>query len=63
MKLASAIATWFKRPSDGEKRLLKRCGGDREQMERLIKHELDRRPGLSRAKASESAVDRWNRDR
>lgn len=64
MKLPNVIARWFrKRPSAAERRLLQRCAGDQAQVERLIAHELQRRPGLSRAEASESATDRWNRDR
>jgi hypothetical protein len=55
------FASWFKRPSSDELRLLRRCGGDEEQMERLIAHELARKPGLSREKASASALERWNR--
>jgi hypothetical protein len=64
MKLPSVIAKWFrKRPSAAEKRLLQRCAGDQAQMERLIGVELQRRPDLSRAEASERAIERWNRDR
>ena len=64
MKLPSVIAGWFRnRRSASEKQLLDRCWGDQEQMERLIRYELGRRPGLSRAQASDSALDRWNRQR
>jgi len=62
MKL-SFFSSWFKRPSASERRLLARCGGDAAQMERLIDFELARRPSLSRAAASESALDRWARGR
>jgi hypothetical protein len=59
-----AFTRWFShRPSQAEKRLLHRCFGDTAQMERLIAHEQGRRPRLSRAAASEAALDRWARDR
>jgi hypothetical protein len=32
-------------------------------MERLIGYELSRRPDLSRAAASQSAIDRWGNER
>ena len=64
MKLPTMIASWFrKRSSPAEKRLLVRCRGDRAQMDRLIAHELQSRPGLSRAEASQRAHERWTRDR
>jgi hypothetical protein len=64
MKLATRIANWFRKgPSAAEKRLLQRCAGDQAQMERLIAHELERSPGLSRAAASDRALERWSRDR
>jgi hypothetical protein len=64
VKLPKAISNWFRtRPSANEKLLLQRCAGDEAQMERLIRYELARRPQLSRSLASESALDRWNRDR
>jgi hypothetical protein len=59
----SALVSWFRRPSAAEKALLHRCGGDASQMERLIQHEVERRPGLSRATASRWALERWARDR
>jgi hypothetical protein len=59
-----AFKRWLlHRPSQAEKRLLHRCRGDAAQMERLIAHEQARRPQLSRAAASEAALDRWSRDR
>jgi hypothetical protein len=64
MKLLGAMAKWFRKgPSAAEKRLLQRCAGDHAQMDRLIAHELQRRPALSRAQAADNALDRWNRDR
>jgi hypothetical protein len=59
----SALASWFRRTSASEKALLQRCAGDKAQMERLIEHELERRPGMSRAIASRWALERWARDR
>jgi hypothetical protein len=63
MKLVAAFRTWFTRSSRAEKQLLRRCGGDADQTERLIRHELVRRPQLSRSAASQAALDRWTRDR
>ena len=64
MTLAAVFRTWFARgASRPEKQLLRRCGGDTEQVERLIRHELARRPQLSRSAASQAALDRWTRDR
>lgn len=64
MTLAALIRTWFARsPSRAEKQLLRRCHGDADQTERLIRHELARRPQLSRAAASQAALERWQRDR
>jgi hypothetical protein len=64
MNLAGAFRSWFsKGPSRAEKQLLSRCRGDSAQAERLINHELGKRPQLSRAAASEAALDRWSRDR
>jgi hypothetical protein len=60
MNLAS-LTTWFRRRTPEERLLLKRCAGDSAMMERLIQHELARRPDLSRAKASEWALERWLR--
>ena len=55
---------WFTPgPSHAEKQLLHRCFGDAAQAQRLIDHELARRPRLSRADAARSALDRWTRDR
>jgi hypothetical protein len=63
-RISTLFARWFRRgPGAEEKRLLRRCAGDPELTERLIGHELARRPGLSRAAAAESAEQRWNRDR
>jgi hypothetical protein len=64
MKLPGVFGKWFApRPSAAEKQLLARCRGDAAQIERLIGYELSRRPYLSRAAASEAALDRWTRDR
>ncbi len=65
MGLRKLFSGWFGGTGStaAEDRLVDRCRGDRELAERLINRELTRRPGLSRAKASESAVDRWNHER
>lgn len=55
------FASWFKQPATDEHRLLRRCSGDRAQMERLIAFEIARMPSLSREKASSWALERWNR--
>jgi len=58
------MSLWTKlfgtRVSPAERQLLKRCLGDSAQLERLIAHELERRP-QSRASASQAALDRWSR--
>lgn len=61
----SLFKRWFSgtRRGGDESRLLHRCHGDAELMERLIAHEQARRPEASRASAARSAIDRWNRDR
>jgi hypothetical protein len=67
LELPAVISRWFgnrpHRPSREEDRLLHRCKGDHELKERLIGAELARRPGMSRAAASMSAVQRWERER
>jgi hypothetical protein len=64
MRWILAVKTWFsRRPSQAEKQLLHRCFGDAAQMQRLIDHEVARRPKLSRADAAKAALDRWARDR
>jgi hypothetical protein len=64
MRLPKVLTRWFRSgPSQAEKRLLHRCAGDLAQAERLIDHELSRRPQISRAAACDAAVERWNRDR
>lgn len=60
--MLDALVRWFRGTSVAEKRLLHRCGGDSAQLERLIGYELQRRPGWSRAKAAQAALERWNRD-
>jgi hypothetical protein len=60
----SFFKKWFgSRPSRAEQQLLVRCRGDAEMIERLIGYEISRRPFLSRAAASEAALERWQRDR
>jgi len=60
----SLFSKWFSRgPSTAERKLLSRCMGDAAQTERLIGFELKRRPQLSRAAASQAALDRWSHDR
>jgi hypothetical protein len=64
MRFLEALRRWlFRRPSRAEKQLLQRCYGDPAHAERLIRHELARRPQLSRVAASKSALERWARDR
>jgi hypothetical protein len=60
------LSRWFgrsKRASGTERSLLDRCHGDQQLMERLIAAEVARRPGISRVAASQSAIERWKRDR
>jgi hypothetical protein len=45
-----------------EQQLLSACMGDRQVMERLVRFELDREPGISRAEGIARAADRWRRD-
>jgi len=61
----SLLRRWFggTRRGTDEARLLHRCHGDAALVERLIAHELARRPEASRAAAARSAMERWNRDR
>ena len=64
MSIASLFGRWFRRgPCPEEKRLLRRCAGDQALTERLIGHELKRRPDLSRAAAAEAADQRWAAER
>jgi len=48
---------------DVEADLLSACGGDRATMERLIRHELDRKPELERTGAALMALSRLRADR
>lgn len=69
------FSRWFRRASNdsnvsevpnassAEDRLVHRCRGDRELANRLVHRELAQRPGLSRARAAEVALDRWNHER
>ena len=50
------------RPWDQEAELLRLCHGDRELAERLIAHELERAPDLSRAGAALAAATRLKHD-
>jgi len=64
MRFLEALKKMFaRRPSRAERLLLQRCFGEPAQVERLIGHELARRPQRSRAAASQAALDRWTRDR
>lgn len=47
---------------DFEKDLLRACGGDREKVERLLRHEQTIKPHISRTKAAELALHRYKRD-
>lgn len=52
-----------RRGIDVEADLLSACGGDRATMERLIRHELDRKPELERIGAALMALSRLRADR
>ena len=52
-----------RRGIDVEADLLSACGGDRALMERLIRHELDRKPELGRTGAALMALSRLRADR
>ncbi len=52
-----------RRHIDVEADLLSACGGDRATMERLIRHELDRKPELERTGAALMALSRLRADR
>lgn len=52
-----------RRGIDVEADLLSACGGDRATMERLIRHELDRKPELERTGAALMALSRLRADR
>lgn len=51
------------RPWDQEAELLRLCHGDRDLAERLIAHELERAPDLSRAGAALAAATRLKHDK
>ena len=53
----------LRRGIDVEADLLSACGGDRALMERLIRHELDRKPELGRTGAALMALSRLRADR
>jgi hypothetical protein len=50
------------RQQEAEGRLRRVCKGDATQAARLIEHEIQRRPGLSRAEAAKRALDTLARD-
>ncbi len=52
-----------RRGVDVEADLLNACGGDRALMERLIRHETDRKPELGRTGAALMALSRLRADR
>ena len=54
-----------KRPGNGRQQdqLLRQCGGDRGQMQRLIAYEQRRQPGLTPEQAARSALENWGRER
>ena len=58
-----AGGTRRRRGVDVEADLLSACGGDRATMERLIRHELDRKPELGRTGAALMALSRLRADR
>lgn len=51
------------KPWDHETELLRLCHGDRQLMERLIRHEMERKPDLSRAGAMLAAATRLRHDK
>jgi hypothetical protein len=51
------------KPWDQEAALLRLCHGDKALMERLIRHELERNPELSRAGAALAAATRLKHDK
>lgn len=51
------------KPWDHEAELLRLCHGDRQLMERLIRHEMERKPDLSRAGAMLAAATRLRHDK
>ena len=48
---------------DVEGDLVNACGGDQAMAERLIRHEMERKPGLSRTGAAVMALSRLRDDR
>ena len=51
------------RPWDQEAELLRLCHGDKATAERLIQHEIDRAPEMSRAGAALAAATRLKHDK
>ena len=51
------------RPWDHEAELIKLCHGDKAMADRLIQHEIERAPGMSRAGAALAAATRLRHDK
>lgn len=64
--IAGVAWLWLRRgrgmPPRAETQLRSICFGDDGQKERLIKGEMTRSPGISRAEAARRAVQRYQRD-
>jgi hypothetical protein len=65
--VALGVWLWLRRKGgassrEGETRLRRICLGDDSQVDRLIKGEMARAPGISRAEAASRAVQRYQRD-
>ena len=65
--VAFGVWLWLRRNGgassrDSETRLRRICLGDDRQGDRLIKGEMARAPGISRAEAASRAVQRYQRD-
>jgi hypothetical protein len=62
---AVALVYWYAHKGAGyapERRLRLLCRGDGALTERLIEHEMQRRPGISRREAAGRAIDSYRRD-
>ena len=62
-RLFSAFRSKRFRPWDHEAQLLRLCHGDRAMAERLIRHELERTPTMSRPGAALAAATRLRHDK
>lgn len=65
--VALAVWWWLRRGGgassrQADTRLRRICLGDDSQVDRLIKGEMARAPGISRAEAASRAVQRYQRD-